>query len=361
MASKLRPQQERLFAFLTKKTVGDLISKGEILSGTNWKPSTLSTYNTKHYLDPFLTKTSDGRYRVLREGSSISKGDIASAFTQKRPGLLVLTKGMIITGTNAEYEFRRFVGEGAVAHVWEAAIAKDDSKYAIKVMHPRPDLLDPTVLENVRKRFSREAKHGMKLDHQNIVRYRDHGEVRGQPFIVMDFGDESLEQILRKGPMPLRSTITIIQQCLGGLEYLHATNCVHRDIKPANILRFGSRFVLGDLGIVHWSDMNQAFTSAATITRSSVQLGSWYYMAPEQRRSPHEATPSSDIYALGVTWYEMLTGETPDPAEVGARQFAPPTSNQEVRKLIDRMLRFAPSDRPLVADLLSQLKGMVTD
>jgi len=360
MASKLRPQQERLFAFLTRKTAGDLVTVAEILADTNWKPSTLTTYDRKQILDPFLARTSDDRYRVLREGSSISKGDVASAFTQKRPGLLVLTKGMRIAGTNAEYELRRYVGEGAVAHVWEATVAKDLGKYAIKVMNPRPDLLAPSILENVRKRFSREARHGMTLAHPNIVRHRDSGEVRGRPFLVMDFGDESLEEILRKGPMSLRTTFTVVQGCLGGLEYLHATNCVHRDIKPANILRFGERFVLGDLGIVHWSDMNPAFTSAATITRSSVQLGSWYYMAPEQRRSPHNATPVSDVYSLGVTWYQMLTGDTPDPAAVGARQFASPCSNQDVSKLIGRMLSFTPSDRPSVGDLLPELKGLAT-
>jgi serine/threonine protein kinase len=124
-------------------------------------------------------------------------------------------------------------------------------------------------------------------------------------------------------------------------------------VKPHNILRFGDQCVLGDLGIVRWSDMNPAFTSAGTITRASVQLGSWYYMAPEQRIAPHEATAASDIYALGISWYEMLSGKTPDPAAVGAQAFADPCSDSETNALIRQMLEFDQSKRPTVADLLT--------
>lgn len=115
------------------------------------------------------------------------------------------------------------------------------------------------------------------------------------------------------------------------------------------------RYVLGDLGIVRWSDMNPAFTSAGTITRASVQLGSWYYMAHEQRVAPHEATAASDIYALGISWYEMLTGNTPDPAVVAAKAFGDPSSDFVTNRLIRQMLEFDQSKRPTAADILQAM------
>ncbi len=98
--------------------------------------------------------------------------------------------------------------------------------------------------------------------------------------------------------------------------------------------------------------MNPAFTSAATITKASVQLGSWYYMAHEQRVAPHEATSASDIYALGVSWYEMLTGDTPDVAVVAAKAFPDPCSDSEANALIRHMLEFDPAKRPTATEVL---------
>lgn len=93
-------------------------------------------------------------------------------------------------------------------------------------------------------------------------------------------------------------------------------------------------------------DLNPAFTSAATMTRASVQLGSWFYMAPEQQQSPHEAVPASDIYSLGVSWYELLTKSLPSPAQLAAKKYPPASDVSAVNELISAMTSFDPSDRP---------------
>lgn len=218
--------------------------------------------------------------------------------------------------------------------------------------------LNPGTFENVKHRFSGEARNGPKLAHDNLVAYIDMGDYQGHPFLVMELADESLASKIAVKLLSVAESVGVVECCALGLLHLHEKDCVHRDVKPHNILRFGSRFVLGDLGIVNWSDMNPAFTSAGTITKDSLQLGSWYYMAPEQRSSPHGATPMSDVYALGVSWYEMLTGNTPDPAAIGAQMFPDPCHNADVNSVIRRMLRFDANERPTVADVLALLKTL---
>ena len=252
------------------------------------------------------------------------------------------------------YELIAEIGRGAVAQVWVARSGNGD-RYAVKVMDPRPDLLEPSTFRNVEQRFSRESRNGRRLIHPHVIRHRDVGEIEGHPFLVMDLADESLASTLGKRQLSLNQSRKVVFGCASGLQYLHDEGCIHRDVKPANILRFVDLFALGDLGIVRWSDMNEAFTSAGTITRASVQLGSWHYMAPEQREAPNAVTGLSDIYALGISWYEMLTGRTPDPVAVGAQALDDPTSDQPVNELIRRMISYSPTDRPSVSELVSVL------
>jgi serine/threonine protein kinase len=360
MSSKLTPQLLRFLEFLSSKRAGDVVGEDEILTATAWKPSTLSTHHRKHVLDPFLTQEDKGSFRVLRDGHLLTNEEISRAFTQNRPGQLALTKGMVVTGERGSYELMSLMGMGAAAHVWRCKNVASGKLFAAKVVNPRLDLLDPANLEVLHERFSREARNGIRLAHPNIVTYRDYGEVDAHPFLIMDLATMSLADLLKKGPLPLSKTVDIVHSCLRGLEHLHDAGCVHRDIKPPNVLIFGSRFAVGDLGIVRWSDMNPAFTSAGTLTRASVHLGSWYYMAPEQRTSPHDALPASDIYALGVSWYEMLTGITPDPAGVAARQFKPAAANTAASALIEKMLSFAPSDRPTTKQLIEHANNLRT-
>lgn len=146
-----------------------------------------------------------------------------------------------------------------------------------------------------------------------------------------------------------REAAKLVGSCLDGLEYLHAKESPHRDIKPANLLEFPDVVKLGDLGIVKWSDYDPAFTKGGTVTRQSMQLGSWFYMAPEQQESPHDAVPASDIYALAVTWIEMLTGDPPSPHALGAAAYKLPPVVAQIADTIKRMHSYNPSDRPSIA------------
>ena len=351
----LSPQQEKFFLFLTRFSVGDVVSKADILKASGWSESTFRTYLGKNYMDPFLARTDrDGKYRVLRDGNSIFRGEVASAFTQTRPELFVPIRGRVLRGNRGRYILDHEIGRGAVARVWDAKF-QNEEQCAVKIMDPRQDLLDPDVLDNVRQRFVRESRNGIKLRHANVVRCRDVGEIGSHPFLVMDRAQHSLESRLTAGVMDLRESLHVVECCLSGLKYIHSADCVHRDIKPGNILKIGNQWVLGDLGIVRWSDMNKEFTSAAAITRSSVQLGSWYYMAPEQREDPHDVDSRSDVYSLGITWYEMLTGRVPDPTAVGARALAPPTKIDVVDELIVEMISYSAGSRPTVAAMIRRI------
>ena len=354
----LTKNQNLLLSYLKTKKSRDVVSEAEILERTQWKQSTLDTYRTKNHLARFLVPLPGGRYRVVRDGDTLAEREIADAFTQVRPDILILMPGMELRGDNDLYELLTCIGEGAVAHVWKANAQKSAEQVAVKIMNPRGDLLDAANLPNVKQRFSREARNSGKLSHTNIVRYRDFGNLKEHPFLVMDLADTSLAKILETNVLALEESLNVVHACLSGLQYLHAQKCIHRDVKPLNVLRFGNRFVLGDLGIVRWPDLNPAFTSAGTITINSIRLGSWHYMAPEQRMSPHEAGTFSDIYALGISWYEMLTRQTPDPGAIGAGEFPSPTANVTAENLIRRMLSFNPQKRPTVEEALETVAAL---
>lgn len=139
-----------------------------------------------------------GQNRQLRDGNSLSRGDVTASFTQMRPGVLVLTKGTSLTGRQGRYTLVDEIGRGAVAHVWSAP-SQIDKLCAVKVMMPRQDLLDPKVLNNVGQRFSRESRNGMELRHDHVVTYRDVGVIKSVPFLVMDRADDSLHSRLASG------------------------------------------------------------------------------------------------------------------------------------------------------------------
>ena len=262
-------------------------------------------------------------------------------------------------GAHGEYVLHVQLGRGAVAQVWEAHRRSDQARVAIKVVDPRRDLLKPAVSKHLKHRFELERERGMALTHPNLVRIFDAGSYDKTPFLIMDAAERSARDLLdgaRRLDLPRAATIA--RQAAAGLAHLHEHGCVHRDIKPENLLEHAGRFVVGDLGIVRWGDMDRAFVSAGTLAVQSVRLGSWHYMAPEQQEAPQGVTAASDVYSLGVTLYELLTGTVAHPAAFAAGAF-PSTGHARADALVSEMVAYAPSARLPLPEVAARLDGLV--
>jgi len=345
--ARLSPQQKRFLDLLRSMRSGDQVSRQQILEATGWEPKSFDTNVSKNKFVEFLDELPDRSFRVLLDGSTVTADAVQQAMTQVNAQTLTLHKGDVLAGEDGTYVLEAELGAGAVAQVWSGTDTDRAHAAAIKVALPRPDLLDPTRFADVRARFRKEAHQGRALEHDCIVRIVDHGEFRSHPFIVMELAKRSLGKRLKSdGPLSVKDSLAVIRRCATGLRFLHGHGCVHRDIKPDNLLETERGVVVADLGIVRWGDLNPAFTSAATMTRASVQLGSWFYMAPEQQQSPHEAVPASDIYSLGVSWYELLTKSPPSPAQLAAKKYPPASDVPAVNEMIGAMTNFDPKDRP---------------
>lgn len=199
------------------------------------------------------------------------------------------------------YELIERIGDGGMAEVYRAHDKMLDRFVAIKILHPQF-----TSDESFVTRFRREAQGAAKLSHPNIVSIYDVGSCEGKHYIVMEYikGETLKDKIKREAPLPIDTTLRIVQEIAGALENAHANNLVHCDIKPHNILINESGHVkVADFGIAR-------ATSSSTITYTGSIVGSVHYFSPEQAKG-HTISPKSDIYSLGVVMYEMLTGQLP--------------------------------------------------
>lgn len=199
------------------------------------------------------------------------------------------------------YTVREFLGRGGMAEVYQVWDSQRMTFLAMKV------LLEDLALDKVFiRRFTREADNLAKLQHPNIVRFFDFEKQDRLAFMLMDYIEgETLKHLIHDAPnaLPVKEVNTVMQAVCGALHYAHNQGVVHCDIKPANIIIDKNGTVqLADFGIARMTD-------AATATM--VGAGTPAYMAPEQIQGA-DPTPQTDIYALGIVLYEMLTnGERP--------------------------------------------------
>ncbi len=209
-----------------------------------------------------------------------------------------------------EYKIIEQIGRGATANVYKALQTKLNRYVGIKV-------LSPLVADEgaFRARFTREARAVAQLDHPNILPVYDFDQHGNLVYIVMQYVDTgSLADILTEldgKPMPLDTTLKILEQVGSALTYAHKRGIIHRDIKPGNILLGSDNWVLlTDFGLV------KIMEDPTSITQSGVGVGTPNYMAPEQVRGD-PVDPRADLYALGAMVYQMVTGTLPFEAESG--------------------------------------------
>ncbi|MEQ1566742.1 MAG: protein kinase [Myxococcota bacterium] len=202
---------------------------------------------------------------------------------------------------NGRYTVVRLLGKGAQARVYLAWDARLKQWRAIKV-------LAETYLEDeqVRARFEQEAQAMARLSHPNLVRVVDIDHDGPIPFMVMELGRGGAvtDWMKRHGPVPALVACRIAQQCCDGLSHAHAVGVVHRDVKPHNILlRDDGTAMLSDFGIAQVAE-------AASLTATGTIMGTFAFMAPEQRTDSKAVDARADVYSLGATLFTMLSGRT---------------------------------------------------
>ncbi|MDR3234180.1 MAG: serine/threonine protein kinase [Planctomycetaceae bacterium] len=209
------------------------------------------------------------------------------------------------------------LGQGGYGHCFLAHDPETFQFVAVKVLpltKETPELM---------RRFQNEIELQRKLLHPNLVRFIASGEDGSVSYLVHEFIDGGdLRQLMKQEcPLPVDVVCPIIAQVAGALAYLHTNSIVHRDIKPANILLSSTGTVkVIDMGLAVKCGEKQS-NASLNATMSSKVAGTVDYLAPEQLRSPNEPSPVWDIYSLGITMYQMLTGNVPFPGGDSQEKF----------------------------------------
>jgi tRNA A-37 threonylcarbamoyl transferase component Bud32 len=257
-----------------------------------------------------------------------------------------------------QLEILELIGKGGMGAVYKARQKQLDRIVALKILPPGIGD-DPAFAE----RFAREAKALAKLNHPGIVTIYDFGRADGLFYFFMEFVDGvNLRQLLHAGRVSPREALAIVPQICDALQFAHDQGIVHRDIKPENILldRRG-RVKVADFGLAKLVGVGtesaagmETGSGSPMLTESGKVMGTPNYMAPEQKEHPDEVDNRADIYALGVVFYQMLTGELP------GRKIEPPSSKVQIDVHLDEVVLRALEKKPeLRYQQVSEVKTMV--
>ena len=218
--------------------------------------------------------------------------------------------GELIGQSLGRYHILEQLGKGGMATVYKAYDTRLETDVAVKVI--RTESLPQNAVDRALKRFEREAKALARLTHPNIVKVTDYGEYEGKPYLVMEYlPSGTLKSLLRGKPMPWQDAIRLLLPIARALGFAHRQGMIHRDVKPSNILiTADGEPMLTDFGIAKMLDLEETME----LTGTSAAIGTPEYMAPEQASSK-SIDQRADIYALGVVFYEMVTGRKPYTAD----------------------------------------------
>ncbi len=203
------------------------------------------------------------------------------------------------------------LGQGGMAAVYKAFDTSLERHVAIKII--RGDKKEGTEQNEFLKRFQREARALAQLDHPYILKVLDYGEQDGMPYLVMPFVKGGTLREKMGKPIPYRQAAALLAPVARALEYAHERKIIHRDVTPANILISESNSpLLSDFGIAKILEGGES----TQLTATGVGIGTPDYMAPEQWMGKADAC--TDIYSLGIVFYQMVTGRLPFTAETPA-------------------------------------------
>lgn len=274
----------------------------------------------------------------------------------------MLELGTMLSG---RYEVLKRVGSGGMADVYMAKDHKLNRNVAVKVL--KSEYVED---EKFFKKFETEAQVVARLSHPNIVNIYDVGIEDGINYIVMELaeGITLKEYIRKKGYLSPKETVEISTQIASAISHAHKNHIIHRDIKPQNIL-------MSDTGIIKVTDFGIAkATSSNTVTSTATAMGSVHYISPEQAKGRF-CDEKSDIYSLGITMYEMVTGHVPFDHENGVtialmhlqNEITPPSQIRDgipdsLEKIILKCTMKKPEERYQTADdLIADLRLVFED
>ena len=268
-----------------------------------------------------------------------------------------------------KYVIRGTLGKGGMGAVYLAEDEQLRRKVALKIL-PKDKAQNVTLA----RRFRAEGQAAARLNHPNIVKVHEAGEINGQAYLALEYikGSDAHGLLVRKGRLSPEKSLAIVRQVAEALAHAESLGIVHRDIKPSNLMiDTDGRVKLADMGLAR----SIAETEEAGITRAGTTVGTVDFMPPEQARNSKSADVRSDIYSLGGTWYQLLTGQVPFPdGDLMQKLKAHATQPRpDVRALDDRipeamsavvrrMMAVRPENRhqtaaELIADLEALKKG----